>query len=131
MNLDPNKYVWALPTVKRLVDKGLQNDSHRGLISEVSITTGVPCLAIALFIQFIYGGSLDISEAITKISAFYKYEKVIELNYEDPSISSILEVSESPSETLTSTSGAIETPEHPDSKASGNPGELGEYGTPV
>jgi hypothetical protein len=62
-----------------MMDRDRDSKPVSYLVAEISVATGVPCIAIAKWVEKLYGSSEELTEQIKRLQSFYKYEKIIEI----------------------------------------------------
>lgn len=81
MILDPNRYKASFPPIKRLYERDLAkaDKDQETIITELTITSGVPILAICLYIQKEFGTNPELEDLMKRLNLFYGYREVKEL----------------------------------------------------
>ena len=79
--LNPNLYKCHIPTIKRMIEK--EGDKpNSDVISLIAIRTGMPVLAVCMWVQCLYGVNSELTQTIDIIQEYYKFEHVVAIEYE-------------------------------------------------
>lgn len=76
MTLDSNRFKASIPSLQRIYELNKHKDVPT-LVSELSIATHIPVLAVCLWIQKLYGTSEALETQIKSLIHFYRYEIII------------------------------------------------------